>query len=346
LLAVAVGALVISLPSQDRLVGARESTQQATRGPVPQHVILTTDAGEITFLAASADGRYLAAASLDSHVFLWETSEWKQVASVSPEPPPKAAQGEHQDEYSAIEGLAFSPDNHTVAFASEGILFTFDTRSRIKRVRGRTDAESLAFTPDGTKLIATTANSSVEIWDTRMWRRRIIATPLFQDPNAVAGAISISSDGSYAAISGDGGVGILDLDTLVFTMLPPPTDAPKRAEGGYQIGISADNRFVASGVTAFESYRLVVWDVVNKAVVFSAKTERGVWAVAFSQDRKVLFAGQSMDKIIGWKTTTWNEACTLDSEGQYQFAVGARWLAAGGGTQTITIIPLQECTSN
>jgi len=319
--------------------------QGATSVPAPQRVTLTTDAGEITFLAVSEDHRYLAAASLDSHVFVWETSTWKRVASISPEPPPKAAKGEHQDEYSAIHGLAFGPDNQTVAFASAGILYTCDIRSGLKLARGKTNAEALAFTPDGTKLIASAADGSAEIWASRTWRRQTATTPL-HDPSGVPGAIAVSSNGTYAAISGDGGAGILDLVTLKFKMLPLPIAAPKSAHGGNQVGISADNRLVASSVSSFDDYNFVVWDVVANAVVSTAKTQHAIWAVAFSSDSSRLFAGQSEGRIVGWKTDTWKEVCSFETEGQYQFAVSPNWLAAGGGDQTITIIPLQECASN
>lgn len=321
------------------------STSLLAGNIVTHRVILTTDAGEITFLAAGADGRYLTAASLDSHVFVWETSSWKRVASILPEPPPKAAEEGHQDEYSAIHGLAFSPDNRTVAFASAGVLYTYDIRSKTKRVRGKTDSEALAFTPDGTRLLASTTDGSVEIWLRRTWRKRIVAIPL-RDADAVSGAISVSGDGRYAAVSGDGGVGILDLTTMMFKMLPLPTGATGWVHGGMQIGISSDNRFVASPATSFKYKSLVVWDVAKNAVVFTTKTEDEVWAVAFSSDTSRLFAGQPGGKIVGWSTGTWNEVCTLDTGGQYQFAASARWLAAGGGDQDITIIPMQECTTN
>ena len=284
------------------------STSLAVSTPVPQHVTLTTDAGEITFLAASVDGRYLAAASLDSYVFVWETSGWKRIASVSPEPPPKAAPGEHQDEFSSIQGLAFSPDSQTVAYASAGVLYTYSLGSKMKRSRGKTDAEALAFTPDGVTLIASTPDGSVEMWDTQNWQKHTAPIPIHIGMGS--GAISVS-----------------------FAMLPLPTTAGKPVEGGFQVAISPGNRFVASGVTSDHNRQVVVWDVGKKAVAFAANLPQSVWAVAFLPDSSRFFAGEVGPpvKIIGWNTHGWNQMCVLGGAGAYQFAATSQWLAAGGG---------------
>ena len=326
------------------LLWVLSSVHVAAAEAVPKRVTLSTDAGEITFLAASANNRYLAAASLDSYVFIWETSSWKRVARIPPEPPPRTVKGEHQDEFSAIHGLAFSPDNHTVAFASAGVLYSYDIRSGIKHVRGQTNAEALAFTPEGEKLVASTPRGAVEIWATRTWRKRAAAIPV-QDPGLTSGAVSVSSDAAFAAVSGHGGVGILSLRTLHTEMLPLLTTTRQQVRGGNQVSISSDSRLVASGVSSFDNHRIVVWDVRSKVVAFSTQAEAAVWAVAFSPDSSRLFAGQAKGKILAWDTSTWKQICSLDSRGAYQFAVSSQWLAAGGGERTVTIIPLQECVS-
>ena len=116
-----------------------------------------------------------------------------------------------------ISGLSYSPDGSLLAVGAykEIVLLTADGSEIVARLLGKSERiNSLAFTPDGTKLVAVggapARYGEVQVWDvaSRKLLRSIDATT----DTLFGGAVS--PDGKYVCIGGaDKGVRVIEIDT-------------------------------------------------------------------------------------------------------------------------------------
>ena len=104
----------------------------------------------------SADGRYIASASGDDTVAIWEADTRKI----------KHRFRHDQDVWTT----AFSPDRRHLASGSADRtvrLWSLETGKEVRKLTGHTnDVVSVAFSPDGTKLASASFDRSIRLWDT------------------------------------------------------------------------------------------------------------------------------------------------------------------------------------
>lgn len=114
--------------------------------------------GQCHDIAISRDGRYLATASFDKSVTIWDIAARREIARVvMPEP---------------MRSVAFSPSGQLLAAGSAANTFTlWDLESgagrtyTIPKVDAKSDVSGIAFSPDGKRLATTHMDSSITLWD-------------------------------------------------------------------------------------------------------------------------------------------------------------------------------------
>lgn len=105
-------------------------------------------------LAWSKDGKYLALASWDGLAEIWDANTWAQRWIF-----------EHR---SGCYGVAFSPDNMTLALVVEGTILLQDTRTwaiKQKLEDHTREVLGVAFSHDGKYLASSSSDKSTRIWD-------------------------------------------------------------------------------------------------------------------------------------------------------------------------------------
>ncbi|MBO6717568.1 MAG: WD40 repeat domain-containing protein [Rhizobiaceae bacterium] len=246
--------------------------------------------------AFSPDGKWVATATWDSTVRIWDVETGEEInVLVGHEGP--------------INGIVYSPDGSRIATSSGDYywsssnsgdqtarLWDATSGAEIAVLRGHEGhIRSIEFSPDGSRVLTASNDNTARIWDAADGRE--IRT-LTGHSDTVSRAV-FSPDGNKVATSGfDGTARVWDANTGRETAKAVP-------EGEflylYDVAFSPDGQwFAASGDDGI----VYVWEAEGAEQVAALEHGNDVNALEFSPDGKLL-AGASDNGLHVWNTETW-----------------------------------------
>jgi WD40 repeat protein len=239
-------------------------------------------ADEVQAVAFSPDGRLLAAVTRNVTITIWDVQ--RRQHAVAPFP----GQG-----IGASTDVAFDPSGKLLATATLGA-YVWDVHNLgapvdvSSRYPSRLST-SLAFTPDGRRLVSAGARGLLNVWDTATGK-------LLASQDTHQGALqdlAISPDGRLFATAGDSRtIKFWDASTLTEIATLSGHTAPIQV-----LAFSHDGRTLAS---AGDDQTVVVWDVPTRTHVVTLTGHRSrIRGLAFTPDGTLL-SGDEDGRIIHW----------------------------------------------
>jgi WD40 repeat protein/serine/threonine protein kinase len=297
----------------------------------------------VTSVAFSPDGRQLASAGMDG-VRLWAVQTGQIRCTWEAR---EAPSGQPRSKGRRFNQVAFSPDGKYLAAGGETLkVWDGMTCQEIHTLPGHTkEVTSVAFSPDGTRLVSASKDNIVKIWNLTTGKELLTFTA---HPSAGAkvaiSKVVFSPDGRRLATSGYGdptGVRIWDVATGVLLRTP---QEPGSGLGGC-VAFSPDwGRFAAAG--AGRGTLVTVWDTTTGQLIHELHGHTDmVRAVAFTPDgTRIASAGTDRTMKI-WDARTGQELLTLESNsanyeantGSVAFSPDGTCLASAGLEGTIKI---------
>jgi WD40 repeat protein len=228
----------------------------------------------ISCVKFNLDGSKIAsAAGWDGQIKVWDSKTGIHLASF------------HGDKEQDAEAIAFSPDDKYIVFGLGNLIkiFEIETGSELKTLSGHEAwLTSLAFTRDGKRIISSSWDGTVRLWDIsrdhEATRLTVAQHPLYSI------SMTFSPDCKRIATNTDGMVKIWDTVSCVELMtLHRPVAQPHRKGN---ITFSADGRLIG---TTIPGGMIKIWDAdTNTEVMKLQVPEQQVLDLAFSPDNKRL----------------------------------------------------------
>lgn len=251
-----------------------------------------------------------------------------------------------------VRSLAFSPDGAFLAVGKMDdtlLMFDVDEQARVSLhpgLEGLGQVTALAFTPDGTKLLAGGYRGRIQVWNVKK-TGQLSEANRFVGHTAEVTAIAVSSDGQYVLSADVRGAQYWKLDTGVAafqvtgfgskvgdTCLPPGSEQGFVSDGALVKAVNlktgevvAENRLSArsaDGTVAFspDATRLVAREMyalqmlgVDNGREYPPLQEREIqWSAAFSPSGKYVISG-GRQKVNVWDVATSQKIYEFDVDG-------------------------------
>jgi WD40 repeat protein len=244
---------------------------------------------QVWSLAFSADGRYLASATITGEVAVKALMNGRTSRL-------------QRGPISSVRALAFSPVGHVLAFTSGGSNIRFwDAGSQREldslETGGRPDGR-LAFSRDGVMLavgewVGTSRRRVVSVWDWKIGRRLAL---LNVDRGGI-NALAFSADSKNLAVGDSSGTVTIWDTTRWWTIASYPAHTPGHG-GVSSLAFSPSGGAIATA--GFLEPIVRIWDPATSKMVATLKPTGHVNAVGFSPDGTLLATAQADGSIGLW----------------------------------------------
>lgn len=279
------------------LVEAQEALHQAAQLSRLEFS-LSGHSADVTSLAFSSDGRWLASSSADSTVRLWDFAQKKEMAVL------RGHEG-------AVNDLAFSPNGKWLATVGDDAtlrLWNVTTRQATVIPTGHTGwVISVAFSGDGTRLITSSRDGRIQVWD------MVIAEAILDfscsGPDDDVNDSAFSPDGLVIALAHEKwGVTLWDA-----TSGSVQADFLRDLVGtdGYQAWSTAFSPNGKHMLSSYQTGMVKLWDMATGESIYTLFQAGSILKVAFDSTGK-RFVTTSQDGTAKiWDTETGQELLTL-----------------------------------
>lgn len=266
------------------------------RSNEPELALLTGHDSEVWGAAYSPDGTFIATASKDGSVILWDAESYQKIRRL-----------QAPDANLSYYRVAISPDSKlVVAGGFAGYLVIWDAESGEfidTRYEHRDSIVSLVFTPDGSQLLTAGLDNQIKRWNVATWEATLLGT----HDNWIW-EVALSPDGAILASAGrDSKVHLWDL-TQPLPMAPTMTLTDHNTVvTSVAFHPTLTKTVLASGDV---SSQLILWDLdpwrkdgkpplhSDPAKIFEAGY---VWGLAFSPDGTKLATTSSRNLLRYWQ---------------------------------------------
>jgi WD40 repeat protein len=240
-------------------------------------------------IAVSPDGRWIATASADQTVKLWDIRTRKLARTLEG----------HTD---MVWSVAFSPDSKYLASGSEergsGAIKVWEVATGKEHLHFQGHKRlvfGLAFHPHRPWLVSSSLDGSVCLWDIAAGK----SIGLLHQFDRAVYSVAFRPDGSWLAASClDNRVALWELPANPNGSMPPSRYLEGHSASVYAVGFSSDGRFLATGS---EQGLMILWDADSFARITSLRAGTGqIRGISFSRDGQLLAGAAYMNSTIVW----------------------------------------------
>jgi WD40 repeat protein len=233
---------------------------------------LSGHSDKVFAVASSGNSAYVASASMDRTIKLWDVRSGQEVAAFS---------------MNEENGIAFSPDGRLLA--SVHALWDVESRQMVHTLeRGSPIPGPVAFSPDGSLFAVALANQAIKLWDVASGQ---VLRTFDRQVDNLARSIAFSPDGALLAAGGNGGtVRLWDVASgHIAATLEHGNESHVHG-----VAFSPDGSVLASAST---DYTVRLWDVASGQVLHTLRHRNGLYDVAFSPDGTIV-ASAGCDRTV------------------------------------------------
>jgi WD40 repeat protein/serine/threonine protein kinase len=284
---------------------------------------LSGHTGEVTSVAYSPDGQWLASGSVDGTVKVWDLLAGRELRTLN-----------HTGRVTSVH---FSPDGKRLASGSTdrtARIWHLPSGQELHILRGhKGTVGSVHFSPDGKRLATGSGDETVKVWDAQTGGEAILTLEGHTSP---VYTVVFSPDGKRLASGTADSPGRLDRSVKVWDAQTGQGVLTLK-DAGATVVFSPDGKRLAS--CGYDSSTVKVWDAATGQDLHTIQRAPAVWGLAFSPDGQQLALGDQAGAITLWDAATGQQLRALRGHAGrvhgVAFSPDGRRLASGSLDRTV-----------